>query len=603
MAKAEVDFVERLKSAAIERIAQERFEAAERASRIKEVTKLQRQLDKLSSSGAKSKGGVRTLDRKETMRAKLKAKLAAKDPHAPKHLPWKDLPLLVDKRCGHASNYPGLKGTYFPCSSTLSTHTVDDNVIVTSWHRDTDEALCGLKRVTRTCGEHGCTHDICTQRHTDWTLEYNRSVEGTEGRNRCWYGMNEVYHACRSERIDGAEQMISPIDLQWYCGSLYDDDVEPSNMFVEADVEANALITKAIAKRAVEKKATAEAEEAKAEAAALRKTEKNRVKRQRKRERARKAKEVERIAALPEARVTSDAAVHCARTAADAAHTTAVAATAHVARMARRWNVVTSADAAAACAAECARASRRSFVESQHSVRVAIIAREHADRARDNALLLAHACAAAAVAAARDATRAVRWEQHRREEIERRRLIMHAAEEEEAHRAREAVAAAAAEEEEAHRAREAAAAAVAIEASREEAAGWLPPGVVPRRERERDTTMYAAEVCEDDLFKLLMGESISHDDADEEDSEEDLEEEKDLFAPPPEFECPIANELMRDPVVAADGETYERAAIEEWFGRGKTTSPLTNEELRTTDLFQNKTMWRMIVAWKEKNGL
>ncbi len=43
-------------------------------------------------------------------------------------------------------------------------------------------------------------------------------------------------------------------------------------------------------------------------------------------------------------------------------------------------------------------------------------------------------------------------------------------------------------------------------------------------------------MCEDDLFKLLMGESISHEDADEEDSEEDLEEEKDLFAPPPEFD-------------------------------------------------------------------
>ena len=29
-----------------------------------------------------------------------------------------------------------------------------------------------------------------------------------------------------------------------------------------------------------------------------------------------------------------------------------------------------------------------------------------------------------------------------------------------------------------------------------------------------------------------------------------------------EFECPLTLELMEDPVVAADGNTYERAAIE-----------------------------------------
>lgn len=32
-----------------------------------------------------------------------------------------------------------------------------------------------------------------------------------------------------------------------------------------------------------------------------------------------------------------------------------------------------------------------------------------------------------------------------------------------------------------------------------------------------------------------------------------------------EFICPITYELMRDPVVASDGHTYERAAIEKWL--------------------------------------
>ncbi|EGD82298.1 hypothetical protein PTSG_02966 [Salpingoeca rosetta] len=45
------------------------------------------------------------------------------------------------------------------------------------------------------------------------------------------------------------------------------------------------------------------------------------------------------------------------------------------------------------------------------------------------------------------------------------------------------------------------------------------------------------------------------------------------------FTCPITLELMTDPVVASDGNTYERAAIEDWMRRDK-RSPLTQEMLR-----------------------
>jgi len=34
---------------------------------------------------------------------------------------------------------------------------------------------------------------------------------------------------------------------------------------------------------------------------------------------------------------------------------------------------------------------------------------------------------------------------------------------------------------------------------------------------------------------------------------------------PDEFLCPITNDVMEDPVVASDGYTYEKAAIEEWL--------------------------------------
>eukprot|EP00887_Chlorella_sp_A99_P000031 scaffold16.g31.t1 len=44
------------------------------------------------------------------------------------------------------------------------------------------------------------------------------------------------------------------------------------------------------------------------------------------------------------------------------------------------------------------------------------------------------------------------------------------------------------------------------------------------------------------------------------------------------FVCPITHERLRDPVVAADGYTYERVAIESWLSRNS-TSPLTNLEL------------------------
>jgi hypothetical protein len=35
--------------------------------------------------------------------------------------------------------------------------------------------------------------------------------------------------------------------------------------------------------------------------------------------------------------------------------------------------------------------------------------------------------------------------------------------------------------------------------------------------------------------------------------------------PPDELVCPIAREIMSDPVITAAGQTYERAAIEQWL--------------------------------------
>jgi hypothetical protein len=58
-------------------------------------------------------------------------------------------------------------------------------------------------------------------------------------------------------------------------------------------------------------------------------------------------------------------------------------------------------------------------------------------------------------------------------------------------------------------------------------------------------------------------------------------------------------EVMRDPVITADGQTYERMEIEKWFALGNRTSPLTGEELPSTNLLPNIALRKAI----RENGL
>ena len=68
--------------------------------------------------------------------------------------------------------------------------------------------------------------------------------------------------------------------------------------------------------------------------------------------------------------------------------------------------------------------------------------------------------------------------------------------------------------------------------------------------------------------------------------------------PPADFICPITTELMSDPVMAADGHSYERSAIERWLAT-KSTSPMTGEALVHSFLAPNHTLRRMIREWEE----
>ncbi|XP_040003793.1 WD repeat, SAM and U-box domain-containing protein 1-like [Xiphias gladius] len=67
---------------------------------------------------------------------------------------------------------------------------------------------------------------------------------------------------------------------------------------------------------------------------------------------------------------------------------------------------------------------------------------------------------------------------------------------------------------------------------------------------------------------------------------------------PDEFLCPITRELLKDPVIAADGYSYERESIESWIRSKKKTSPMTNLPLQTTLLTPNRALKMAITRWK-----
>ncbi|XP_074571723.1 putative U-box domain-containing protein 50 [Curcuma longa] len=64
-------------------------------------------------------------------------------------------------------------------------------------------------------------------------------------------------------------------------------------------------------------------------------------------------------------------------------------------------------------------------------------------------------------------------------------------------------------------------------------------------------------------------------------------EEATLLEPSSACFCPILQEMMENPHVAADGFSYEHDAIKGWLESGHETSPMTNLKLKHTDLTPN----------------
>ncbi|KAB5552928.1 hypothetical protein DKX38_010239 [Salix brachista] len=70
------------------------------------------------------------------------------------------------------------------------------------------------------------------------------------------------------------------------------------------------------------------------------------------------------------------------------------------------------------------------------------------------------------------------------------------------------------------------------------------------------------------------------------------------------FICPISLQIMRDPVTAITGITYDRGSIEYWLSTSENTAcPVTKQPLqKDSDLTPNHTLRRLIQAWCTENA-
>ena len=81
-------------------------------------------------------------------------------------------------------------------------------------------------------------------------------------------------------------------------------------------------------------------------------------------------------------------------------------------------------------------------------------------------------------------------------------------------------------------------------------------------------------------------------------SDKDLKKEEQIF--PDAFTCPITHDLLRDPVIAQDGFSYEREMIEKWFV-SHNTSPMTGLRIKSKSLVSNIGLKGQISQWLEGN--
>lgn len=72
---------------------------------------------------------------------------------------------------------------------------------------------------------------------------------------------------------------------------------------------------------------------------------------------------------------------------------------------------------------------------------------------------------------------------------------------------------------------------------------------------------------------------------------------------PSYFICPISQDVMNDPHIAADGFTYEGDFIRSWFSTGSDTSPMTNLPLEHDELIPNIALRSAIQEWLQQQNV
>ncbi|KAK8587994.1 hypothetical protein V6N13_086952 [Hibiscus sabdariffa] len=76
-----------------------------------------------------------------------------------------------------------------------------------------------------------------------------------------------------------------------------------------------------------------------------------------------------------------------------------------------------------------------------------------------------------------------------------------------------------------------------------------------------------------------------------------------LCQPPHYFICPISQEVMTNPHMAADGYTYELHELRLWLDGGHNTSPVIGNQLAHCNLIPNHALRSAILEWRQQQQL
>src|SRR3569832_533287 len=75
----------------------------------------------------------------------------------------------------------------------------------------------------------------------------------------------------------------------------------------------------------------------------------------------------------------------------------------------------------------------------------------------------------------------------------------------------------------------------------------------------------------------------------------------DELSKPEEFNCPLTQDIMKQPKMTRTGHSFERDAILEWI-RLHSTCPLTRKPLALHDLIPNRALEVKVQTWKSKHN-